>query len=53
MPSELHRFDEEISDTKAGSLIDELMTEKEAILNWFLGGYHLFLLCNRMPQGNA
>ncbi len=53
MASELHRFDEEISDTKAESLIDELMNEKEAILNWFLGGYHVFLLCNRMPQGNA
>lgn len=53
MPPELHRFDEEISDTKAGRLTDELMKEKEAILSWFLGGYRLFLLCTRTPQGNA
>jgi len=53
MPPELHRFDEEISDTKARRLTDELMKEKEAILNWFLGGYRQFLLCTRMPQGNA
>jgi len=44
MPSEQHRFDEEISDTEAGQLLDELMQEKEALLNWFLEGYRRFLL---------
>jgi len=53
MPPELHRFDEEISDTQAGRLTAELMKEKEAILNWFLEGYRKFLLCTRTPQGNA
>jgi hypothetical protein len=53
MPPELHRFDEEISDTKAGQLTDELMKEKEAIFNWFLEGYHRFLLYTRVTQGNA
>jgi hypothetical protein len=53
MPPELHRFDEAISDTKAGRLIDELMKEKEAILNWFIGGYRKFLMRTQMPQGNA
>jgi len=53
MPPEEHRFDEEISDTEAGLLFDELMQEKEAILNWFLEGYRCFLWRNRMPQGDA
>ncbi len=53
MPPELHRFDEEISDTEAGRLLDELMQEKEAILNWFLEGYRRFFLRTRTPQGNA
>lgn len=44
MPLELHRFDEEITDTEAGQLLDELMQEKENILNWFLEGYRRFLL---------
>lgn len=55
MPLELHRFDEEITDTEAGQLLDELMQEKENILNWFLEGYRRFLLrtidCRRvMPE---
>ena len=53
MPPKLHRFDEEISEAKARRLTAELMKEKEAILNWFLGGYRQFLLCTRTPQGNA
>ncbi|MEN6321157.1 MAG: hypothetical protein ABFD82_20750 [Syntrophaceae bacterium] len=53
MPSELHRFDEEISDTEAERLIDELMQEKKAILKWFFEGYHRFLLCHRIQQGDA
>ncbi|MCX5844264.1 MAG: hypothetical protein NT022_11085 [Deltaproteobacteria bacterium] len=53
IPTEEHRFDEEISDTEAGLLCDELMQEKEAILNWFLEGYRRFLWRTRMPQGDA
>lgn len=53
MPPELHRFDEEISDTEAGQLLDELIQEKKAILKWFFEGYHRFLLRTRTPQGNA
>jgi len=53
IPTEEHRFDEEISDTEAGLLFDELMQEKEAVLNWFLEGYRRFLWRNRMPQGDA
>lgn len=53
LPPEEHNFDEEISDTEAGLLFDELMQEKEAILTWFLEGYRCFLWRNRMPQGNA
>jgi hypothetical protein len=53
MPPELHRFDEELSDTKAGRLLDELMQEKEAILYWFVAGYRRFLMCTRTPQNNA
>ncbi len=41
---ELHTFDEEISDSEAGQLIDELMQEREPILNWFFEGYRRFLL---------
>jgi hypothetical protein len=47
MPPELHRFDEEITNTEAGRLLDELMQEKENILNWFLEGYRRFLLRTR------
>jgi len=53
MPPELHRFDEELSYTKTGRLIDELMKEKEAILNWFVVGYRRFLMCTRTPQCNS
>lgn len=53
MPPELHRFDEELSYTKAGRLIDELKKEKEAILNWFIVGYRRFLMCTRMPKDDA
>lgn len=47
VPPEHHRFDEEISDIEAGQLLDELMQEKEALLNWFLEGYRRFLLRTR------
>ena len=50
MPPEQHIFDEEISDTEAEQLIDELMQEKEALLNWFLEGYRGFLLRTRTRQ---
>jgi GTPase Era involved in 16S rRNA processing len=50
MPPEQHIFDEEISDTEAEQLIDELMQEKEALLNWFLEGYRRFLLRTRTRQ---
>jgi hypothetical protein len=53
MPPELHRFDEEISDTEAGQLLDELMQEKKTILKWFFEGYRSFLLCTRMQQADA
>jgi hypothetical protein len=53
IPLEEHNFDEEISDTEAVLLLDELMQEKEAILMWFLDGYRRFLWRNRMPQGGA
>jgi hypothetical protein len=50
MPPEEHRFDEELSDTEAGELLDELMQEKEALLTWFLEGYRRFLLRTRTRQ---
>jgi hypothetical protein len=53
IPLEEHNFDEEISDTEAGQLLDELMQEKEAILEWFFEGYRRFLWRTRMPQGDA
>lgn len=53
MPPGLHRFDEEISDTEAGQLHDELMEEKEAILEWFLEGYRRYLWRIQMPKGSA
>jgi hypothetical protein len=53
IPPELHRFDEEISDTKVGGLIDEMLIEKEAVLSWFIIGYRRFLMCTRMQQDNA
>ena len=53
MPPELHRFDEEISDSEGGRLLDELMQEKKALLKWFFEGYHRFLLHTRMQQANA
>jgi hypothetical protein len=53
IPLEEHNFDEEISDTEAVLLRDELMQEKEAILDWFLEGYRRFLWRIRMPQGDA
>jgi hypothetical protein len=53
LPPELINFDEEISDTEAGRMLDELMQEKEAILEWFFEGYRRFLWRNRMPQGGA
>ena len=51
IPPEEHNFDEEISDTEAGRLLDELMQEKEAILNWFLEGYRRFLWRNSNAAG--
>ena len=53
MPAEMHTFDEEISDAEAGRLLDELMQEKEAILNWFLEGYRRFLLRTQTRQSDA
>jgi hypothetical protein len=53
IPLEEHNFDEEISDTEAALLLDELMQEKEAILTWFLEGYRRFLWRNHMPQDDA
>ena len=53
MPPELHRFDEEISDTEGGRLLDELMQEKKAIMKWFFEGYHRFLLHTRIQQADA
>jgi hypothetical protein len=53
MSPEDHSFDEEISDTEACQLCDELMEEKEAILEWFLEGYRRFLWRNRMPKGDV
>jgi len=53
MTDEEHRFDEEISDTDVGQLIDELMEEKEAIINWFLEGYRRFLLRTRTRRCNT
>jgi hypothetical protein len=53
IPLEEHNFDEEISDSEAALLFDELMQEKEAILTWFLEGYRRFLRRTRMPQGGA
>lgn len=50
---EEHNFDEEVSDTEAALLLDELMQEKEAILTWFLEGYRRFLWRKHMPQGDA
>jgi hypothetical protein len=50
MPPEALRFDEEISDTEACQLRDELMEEKEAILEWFLEGYRRYLWRIRMPK---
>jgi hypothetical protein len=53
MTPEEHSFDEEISDTEACQLRDELMEEKETILEWFLEGYRRFLWRNQMPKGNV
>ncbi len=50
MSPEEHSFDEEISETEACQLCDELREEKEAILEWFLEGYRRFLWRNRMPK---
>jgi hypothetical protein len=52
MPPEQHTFDEEISDTEVGRLLDELMQEKEAMLNWFLEGYRRFLLRTQTRQSD-
>ncbi len=53
IPPELQRFDEEISDTEAEQMLDELMQDKKAILNWFFEGYRSFLLCTRMQQADT
>ena len=53
IPLEEHRFDEEISETEAGRLLDDLMQEKEAILSWFFEGYRRFLLRTRTKRGDA
>ncbi len=53
IPPEQHRFDEEISETEASQLLDELMQEKEDILNWFFEGYRRFLLRTRTHRGDA
>ena len=53
MPPEQHTFDEEITDTEVGRLLDELIQEKEAILNWFFEGYRRFLLRTRTQQRDA
>ncbi len=48
--AELHTFDEEISDIEAGQLVDELMQEREFVLDWFLEGYRRFLLRTRTSR---
>ena len=53
MPAEMHTFAEEISDAEAGRLIDELMQEKEVMLDWFLEGYRRFLLRTQTRQRDA
>ena len=53
MSPEQHRFDEEISEAEAGQLLDELMQDKETILDWFFEGYRRFLLHTRTQQGDA
>ena len=53
IPSEEHRFDEEISETEASRLLDDLMQEKEAILSWFFEGYRRFLLRTRTKRGDS
>jgi len=53
IPLEEHRFDEEISETEASRLLDDLMQEKEAILSWFFEGYRRFLLRTRTKRGDA
>jgi len=47
MPPEEHTFDEEISENEASILYDELMKDKEAVLEWFLEGYCRFIVRTR------
>ena len=53
MPPEEQIFDEEISENEASILFDELMQDKEAVLEWFLEGYRRFIVRTRAGRSNA
>ena len=53
MPPEEQTFDEEISEDEAAILLDELMQEKEAVVEWFLEGYRRFIVRTRSGRSNA
>jgi len=53
MPPETHTFDEEISENEAVILFDELIQDKEAVLEWFLEGYRRFIVRSRQGRSDA
>lgn len=53
MSPEEHTFDEEISENEAAILLDELMKDKEAVLEWFLEGYRRFVVRTRTRRRDA
>ena len=48
-----HKFDEEIPDTEAKELLENLRKEKSGILSWLVRGYGQFVLRNFPPAGSA